>query len=166
MSKSQLLKISFECKHCFKEWENLRQHNIIVVKFNTIMSQKKISRINLKQTSRNVRNVKKEDYRDMGICRENLIVEYFIGLHYTYDTLFILKVMFAWISPSSKWLFWSPHIVLNVSWECGSDLRWIYLIILLICIPSHLSNVLYHKWETVNWSVSQVTETNCKKLVK
>lgn len=92
------MKISFECKHCFKEWENLRQHNIIVVKFNTIMSQKKISRINLNQTSRNVRNVMKQDYRDMGICTENteyLIVEYFIGLHYTYDTLFILKRIFA-----------------------------------------------------------------------
>lgn len=56
--------ISFKCKHCFKEWENLRQHNIIVVKFDTIMSQKKISRIKLNQTTRNVRNFKNEVYRD------------------------------------------------------------------------------------------------------
>ena len=61
------MKISFKCKHCFKEWENLRQHNIIVVKFNTIMSQKKISRVRLNQTSRNVRNFKKEVYGDDGI---------------------------------------------------------------------------------------------------
>ena len=59
-SKPQHLKISSKCKHCFKEWENLRQHNIIVVKFDTIMSQKEISRIKLKQTSKNVRNFKKE----------------------------------------------------------------------------------------------------------
>lgn len=60
------------------------------------MSQKKISRINLNQTSRNVRNVKKEDYRDMGTENtEYLIVEYFIRLHSTYDTLFILKRIFA-----------------------------------------------------------------------
>ena len=54
------------------------------------MSQKKISGINLNQTSRNVRNVKKEDYRDMGTENtEYLILEYFIRLHSTYDTLFI-----------------------------------------------------------------------------
>lgn len=60
------------------------------------MSQKKISGINLNQTSRNVRNVKKEDYRDMGTENtEYLIVEYFIRLHSTYDKLFILKRIFA-----------------------------------------------------------------------
>ena len=45
-SKPKHLKISFKCKHCFKEWETLRQHNIIVIKFDT------------------VHNVSKEDFKD------------------------------------------------------------------------------------------------------